>query len=214
MRRDERSTQDMAGRRGTGSERSTAAFIASPRLKHLPKNGMLLLIGASICFGFWAKSVDIPGQLHRVLSRDESREVAHQFNVTWNGFRGPVEFKSGEILPLKGKTFLMNIWLQNCPDCIPAFRAFRDFPPSSLPNIPVVNISYGSELNMQFAKKYGLDSNLIADQGSGIVLPLRIRTFTTVLVDADGVFRWSGTPAEPGFLMKLQGAYESLRFLH
>lgn len=108
-------------------------------------------------------------------------------------------------LPLD-RPFLMNVWLERCPDCMPSFRAWRDLAEAgSLPELPIVNVAFG-RADPAWASQHRVDQTLAFDAGDRLVRPLGISRFTTLLVDASGEVLFVGDPKEPAFLEQLHAA--------
>jgi hypothetical protein len=107
------------------------------------------------------------------------------------------------------ETTLINVWLQNCPDCMPAFSAWRDVS-EQLDHIPTINVSFGSAEQL-FAKRFHVDERLVSDEGSMLVQPLGITTFTTLLVDRHGHVLFRDAPTSPNFAARVKAAYDVAR---
>ena len=85
------------------------------------------------------------------------------------------------------QTTLVNVWLENCSDCMPAFNAWAKFAESDLgavpqapspglhlrSSVPVVNVAYG-QATTAFAINYHVDSSLVFDTGAAVVQQLGI----------------------------------------
>lgn len=204
---------DVESPAGGGIFTPTAA-VAGPSLRTLSSKGLKLVIAASVLVGIGTYAVAVNVILPRLKQAEARRAESQKPPIDRDGFHHPITLpgEHGTVtLPLPGQVFVMNVWLQNCPDCMPAFRAFRDMKSKKpLSDIPHVNISYGSELNMKFAKEYGLDEKIAADIGRHIVNPLGIHSFTSFLIDQQGRIRWKARPDQPDYRARLQGALELL----
>lgn len=104
------------------------------------------------------------------------------------------------------RAMVVNVWLQACPDCMPRFNAARDFVRSgkSWPT-PIVNVAY-QRGDQDWANRYGVGDGLVIDRGSAIVMPLRITTFTTLVVDREGKVVLTDYIDRPGFLERVEDA--------
>lgn len=107
---------------------------------------------------------------------------------------------------------LINVWLQGCPDCMPAFDAWREMRSrNAFGNVDVVNVAYGSA-TADFAKRYDVDDHLMFDaDGSKVVHPLGISTFTTLIFDAHGQLAFTGRPDSPDFETHVNAAWFAAR---
>jgi hypothetical protein len=111
-----------------------------------------------------------------------------------------------------GQPTLINVWLEGCRDCMPAFEAWRDLHQQGrVPaGVHIINVAYG-QASPSFAAAYGLSEHLLFDRGgSAVVNPLGIGTFTTLVVDAEGRIRMRDRPDSVGFVERLQGAFAVL----
>ncbi len=109
-------------------------------------------------------------------------------------------------LPLDGPA-IVHVWLQACPDCMPAFEAVKRMARDQveLP-CPVVNVAYGSA-SPEWAAEYGVNESLVLDAtGSAVVSPLGIGTFTTLVLDADGGVHAIEYPHQDGYLERIRAA--------
>lgn len=123
--------------------------------------------------------------------------------------RGHLEGPGGSVTFPLGKPAIVNVWLQGCGDCMPAFETWRGMK-GTRHRVPVVNVAYGSG-TLDWAESYGVGENLVNDPGgAGVVRPLGIGTFTTYVLEADGRIRWTGHPAQPGFADQLAAAVDAL----
>jgi hypothetical protein len=100
---------------------------------------------------------------------------------------------------------VLQIWLQGCADCMPKFEAVqRVYKSGALAGVPIVNIAFG-KADPAWATKYGVADRLVIDQGSAIVQPLGIGTFTTIVMYPNGA--WTPVPVvEQGYADALRRA--------
>lgn len=110
---------------------------------------------------------------------------------------------------------IVNVWLENCADCLPTFAAWRGL--SRRQQLPadatVLNVAYGSEqpTTADFAARYDVDDNLRYDvDGSLIVRRTGIGTFTTFVIDAAGEIVWRGRAVDDGFAAGLRDAWRGV----
>ncbi len=110
-----------------------------------------------------------------------------------------------------GVPSLVNVWLQGCADCMPAFTAWRDLRASGrLPaHVNVINVAYGSA-DKAWAAGFDVAEGLHVDDGAVFVQPLGISSFTTLLLDHEGVVRLRDRPDAPGFADRVTGALRVL----
>jgi len=112
-----------------------------------------------------------------------------------------------QIMPPTSPT-IINVWLQGCQDCMPAFEALRDLEEHGGlgVKVPIVNVAYG-EADVAWARKYRVDRNLVFDVGgSAVVKPLGIGTFTTLVLDANGSIVHRDRPDRPGYRDRVRAA--------
>jgi len=102
-------------------------------------------------------------------------------------------------LPL-GETFVLNVWLERCADCMPKFEAWRALAKARrLPNLPIVNVSAFKQADPGWAESYFVDEHLVWDDGQALRRPLGLNQFTTFVVRGDGLILFRGHPDQPGF---------------
>ncbi len=106
---------------------------------------------------------------------------------------------------------IVNVWLERCRDCMPAFSAWRDLKENGqLPSgAPIYNVVYGSQtatLN-DFAARYGVADNISFDAGDRYVQPLGIGTFTTLVLDSRGQILAQIRPTDADFVRQLSAAW-------
>lgn len=102
---------------------------------------------------------------------------------------------------------VLHVWLQGCQDCMPAFEAMRRLAPERWLSVPTYNVAYGSA-DPSWARSYGVDTNLAFDDGSHLVRPLGIGTFTTLVMDEQGGIVRVGSPAQADFRARLTQAVD------
>lgn len=110
-------------------------------------------------------------------------------------------------MPPSGRS-VVHVWLQGCADCMPAFEAMRDLEQNGGLglHVPIVNVAYG-EADEVWARRYGVSENLVFDPGgANVVRPLGIGTFTTLVVNGDGVIIHRDRPDRPGYRERVRAA--------
>ncbi len=103
---------------------------------------------------------------------------------------------------------VVNVWLQGCSDCMPAFEAMAKLQREGGLGIsaPVINVAYG-EADLAWAQRYGVASSLVFDPGgANVVRPLGIGTFTTLVVEPDGRIVHRDRPDRPGYASRVRAA--------
>ena len=114
--------------------------------------------------------------------------------------------------PMDGESLhgpvVINVWLQGCADCMPAFEAWRRVRAShALDDVHVVNVAYGSATH-EFAAKYGVNDHLTFDpDGSRIVRQQSIGSFTTLVLDAHDRVILRTRPDEADFVEHVHDAW-------
>ena len=104
---------------------------------------------------------------------------------------------------------VVNVWLQGCADCMPAFDAYRDLQ-GGMGVFPVVNVAYG-QADLEWARRYRVDQNLVIDpDGAAIVKPLGVGSFTTMVVDTTGSVVLTDRPDRVGYAGRVLNALEQL----
>ncbi len=119
--------------------------------------------------------------------------------VTLSGPDGSVR------LPASSRA-VVHVWLQKCADCMPAFEAMRDVDARGglALSIPEYNVAYGSA-DPAWAAQYGVRKNLLFDRtGAAIVRPLGISSFTTLVIDENGVVLHRDRPDRPGYADRIR----------
>ena len=103
---------------------------------------------------------------------------------------------------------IMNVWMQGCQDCMPAFEAMARLQDEGGlgVDVPIYNIAYG-EAEPSWAKRYGVRENLAYDLGgASVVRPLGINTFTTIVIDKDGTILLRDRPDQAGYRARVRAA--------
>lgn len=103
---------------------------------------------------------------------------------------------------------VVNVWLQGCADCMPAFDAMRQLEDEGGlgVDVPVYNVAYG-EADPTWAMRYGVHTNLVFDPGgASVVRPLGIGTFTTLVIDSQGTILHRDRPDRPGYRARVRAA--------
>ena len=103
---------------------------------------------------------------------------------------------------------VVHVWLQGCADCMPAFEAMRELESSGGlgVRVPIINVAYG-EAETTWARRYGVDHNLVFDPGgANVVKPLGIGTFTTLVIDGDGTILHRDRPDRAGYRDRVRAA--------
>jgi len=110
---------------------------------------------------------------------------------------------------------IVNVWLENCRDCMPAFEAWNHFVVDQRiageigKDARVYNVAYGSASNA-FARTYTVDDNLSFDAGDRFVRPLGISSFTTLVLDKDGKVVHRDRPDHSGYLERMHRAWQAI----
>jgi hypothetical protein len=103
---------------------------------------------------------------------------------------------------------VVNVWLQGCSDCMPAFNAMAQLQSEGGLSVdgPIINVAYG-EADPEWARRYGVANNLVFDPGGvSVVTPLGIGTFTTLVVEPDGTIVHRDRPGRPGYAERVRNA--------
>lgn len=110
-------------------------------------------------------------------------------------------------LPLRGPV-VAHVWLENCADCMSAFGAFQQVRErNELEGIAQVNVAYGSS-TPEFAARYRVDENLVIDaDGSQVVKPFGIGSFTTLVLDKSGAVIHRDRPDHAGYAERVKEAW-------
>lgn len=114
----------------------------------------------------------------------------------------------GTVVLPPARRSVVNVWLQGCSDCMPAFEAMAKLEREGGlgADVPVVNVAYG-EADLAWAQRYGVGSNLVYDLGGAqVVKPIGIRTFTTLVVDPNGSIIHRDRPDRAGYVARVRTA--------
>lgn len=110
-----------------------------------------------------------------------------------------------------GEVSVVHVWRQDCADCAPAFEAAERLGVGrGRWGVPVHNVAFGP-FDLETARARGLDEGLVQDPGTGIVRPLGIGTFTTLVVDADGFVQHRDQPQGEGYVGRVERAITAAR---
>jgi hypothetical protein len=194
------------------------AFYEGPRLQAFQGWRLVALIAASVAIGvglhaaarvLWAQQT---GQVsvtvsHRPAAAPSASTVVPNAHIAWPmTLPGP----GGTSVTLSG-TAIVNVWLQGCADCMPAFEAMKVLQAGGgFDGARVYNVAYGSA-DPAWAAKYGVDGNLAFDEGKNIVQPLGIGTFTTLVVDEQGGVRSQGSPVAADFQSRVLSVWREMQ---
>lgn len=104
---------------------------------------------------------------------------------------------------------VVNVWLQSCRDCMPAFQAWRAHDEvGALAGIRVVNVSYGQP-DAAFAAAWRVQDSLVVDAtGDLMVRPFGISSFTTLVLDAEGREVHRDRPDRPGYAERVRAMWQ------
>jgi len=109
------------------------------------------------------------------------------------------------------KRAVVNVWLQGCSDCMPAFEAMAKLQSEGGLGVsaPIINVAYG-EADPTWARRYGVAHGLVFDPGgTQVVKPLGIGTFTSLVVEPDGSIIHRDRPDRPGYAARMRTALAS-----
>ncbi len=103
--------------------------------------------------------------------------------------------------------WVINVWLQGCDDCATAFEAAAALDrEGTWSRWPTVNVAY-IRADRAWAEAHGVGRNLIMDaDGTGIVLPYGVSSFTTLVIDRDHRELLRDRPDRPGFAARVDDA--------
>jgi len=188
----------------------------TPTLRSLRSRGLVAVIAGSVTVGTllaWG-GLRLQEWRRQQAFADTQLQLALQQRPTVRDDRlrlrdGTLQGPRASLTLPPGRPMIVNVWLQGCQDCMPAFAAWRDFHARIPADFPVANVAYG-RADEAWAASYHLDERLVFDEGSAIVNPLGIGSFTTLVVDADGVVVFRDRPDGPAFFDRMQGAIAAL----
>lgn len=108
--------------------------------------------------------------------------------------------------------WVVNVWLQGCDDCAPAFDAAAALDrEGAWSRWPTVNVAY-IRADRAWAEAHGVGRNLITDaDGTGMVLPYGVSTFTTLVIDRAHREVLRDRPDRPGFAARVEEALRRAR---
>jgi hypothetical protein len=103
--------------------------------------------------------------------------------------------------------WVVNVWLQGCGDCATAFDAATALDrEGTWARWPVVNVAY-IRADPAWAAAHGVGRNLITDaDGTGMVLPFGVTSFTTLVIGRDHRELLRDRPDRPGFAARVDEA--------
>lgn len=115
---------------------------------------------------------------------------------------------------LEGRVSLpgvVNVWLESCADCMPAFKAWREIERAgTLDGLPLTNVAYG-QASPQFVDAYRVHQNLIVDaDGELMVKRFGIGSFTTLVLDRHGHEVLRDRPDRQGYPERVKAAWRSV----
>lgn len=168
-----------------------------------------LLIGASMVAGIavWELGGVVLEFVRGERVLPSQRPAVEPYGV---GRIGPARLSGpgGTIALPPARRTVVNVWLQGCSDCMPAFEAMAKLEREGGlgVDVPVINVAYG-EADLAWAQRYGVASTLVYDPGgANVVRPLGISTFTTLVVDPDGTIVHRDRPDRPAYAMRVRTA--------
>jgi thiol-disulfide isomerase/thioredoxin len=191
------------------------ALYEGPRLQNFRGFRLVALIAAAVGVGaalsagaevLWQReTADIRVTVQQVTP--SPAPVASTSHITWPlTLPGP----AGTTVTLSG-TAIVNVWLQGCADCMAAFDAMKLLEArGGFDGARVYNVAYGSA-DPAWAAQYGVDKNLAFDEGSHVVQPLGIGTFTTLVVDDAGQVRSQGSPVAAEFQARVLSVWREMQ---
>lgn len=188
-----------------------------PVLSDFRGKSLLALIAASVLMGvvLSAGGLWLLRAWERRSFADAQLEFATQSPRPTTGERlGTVTLRGPDAIVTlpPGEPSIVNVWLEGCRDCMPAFEAWRDLRDALPRDSPIINIAYG-KADTAWARQWRTDDRLVFDSGSHVVRPLGIDSFTTLVVNADGNIVFRDRPDGPGFAQRMRGALNALRGL-
>lgn len=106
---------------------------------------------------------------------------------------------------------VIHVWLEGCRDCLPALEAWKRLSDlDALRGIPVWSVSYGPA-SAAFVERYALGERYVVDtDGSRVVQPFFIGTFTTLVVNAHGKEVHRDRPENPGYVERVRSVWAQL----
>ena len=177
-------------------------------------SGIIMIIALIVLLGFAAvggflyfifqSAGDFEGQKKVPRPRKRvSGKKGHIGRFTLSGPDGSKQFPTQRVT-------VVNVFLQACPDCMPAFRKYRDCGGFGS-KTPVVNIGY-NKAEKRWLRDYNMDKNVYIDKGGrALVMPQGIRSFTTLVVDGDGKIHLRILPTDKGYVNRVKAKVRELR---
>lgn len=106
---------------------------------------------------------------------------------------------------------VVNVWLESCADCMPAFKAWREIERAgALAGVLLTNVAYG-QASPQFVEAYRVHQNLIVDaDGELMVKRFGIGSFTTLVLDRHGHEVLRDRPERQGYPARVNAAWRSV----
>lgn len=108
--------------------------------------------------------------------------------------------------------WVVNVWLQGCDDCAAAFTAAAALErEGTWARWPTVNVAY-IRADPAWAAAHGVGRNLITDaDGTGMVHPFGVSTFTTLVIDRHHAEVLRDRPDRAGFVARVDEALRRAR---
>lgn len=186
---------------------SAPAGIVTPRAQRfVERHATALLVVGSVATGAVLQHVAAPWLQQRLASPGVAARGSFPAPIT---LRGPNGF--AVTLPM-ATPVVIQVWLQGCGDCMPAFEAHRELKAAGglEPGLPVINVAYG-HADPSWALQYGLGDGLVFDPaGAALVRPLGLNSFTTLIMDENGRIVLKDRPDNPGYADRMAGAIRAL----
>ncbi len=160
----------------------------------------LLLLGGTFLFGeqLSESQLDLPPYTFGGIGYPEPPERLQR--VELDGPDGSTTFPTGSVC-------VVHVWRDGCEDCAQAFEFAEKLEVGGDRwGVPVHNVAFGPA-RLDTARARGLDGRLVYDPvGTAIVRPLRIGTFTTLVLDAGGYVRHRDHPQMDGYVSRVSKA--------
>lgn len=175
-----------------------------------------LVVASTLAGVLWFRfSEDVRG-LWRDLHPRHVAAAPEPFTTTLSHVRGVVLFGPNArivAIPQATTAVVVNVWLQGCADCMPAFDAYNAIATSGGlgVGVPVINVAYG-QADVAWAAKYHVDENLVFDAGGALVKPLGIGSFTTLVIDPQGAVVLVDRPDRVGYAARVGDAVRRLGY--
>ena len=191
-------TQNRSDTNSSSNSTEPVALFEGPTLRLFRGYRFLALIAAAVACGALST---IAVQRVQLARRDALVVVVDLVPpaATTAGtrhLRWPLSLPSptGEQVTIAGPA-VVNVWLQGCADCMPAFQANKQLMQAGGygSDVALYNVAYG-RADASWAQSFLVDTHLVFDDGGAVVQPLGIGTFTTLVVDAAGGVTVIGSP--------------------